>query len=47
MPFQIQALPAEPFAHYFDLSDQELEAVGARRIFADEENAFPCPGQPS
>ncbi|MEM0978291.1 MAG: DUF1203 domain-containing protein [Pseudomonadota bacterium] len=42
MSFQIEALPAEPFAHYFDMSDDELAALGACRMFADEENAFPC-----
>ncbi|MEO0341863.1 MAG: DUF1203 domain-containing protein [Pseudomonadota bacterium] len=42
MSFQIEALPAEPFAHYFDMSDDELAQIGARRMIADEKNAFPC-----
>ena len=42
MSFQIEALPAAPFAHYFDMSDDELAALGACRMVADEENAFPC-----
>ena len=42
MTFQIEALPAEPFADYFDMTDDALEQAGARRVIADEENAFPC-----
>ena len=42
MTFQIEALPVEPFVDYFDMTDDELERVGACRMIADEENAFPC-----
>ena len=42
MSFQVHALPAAPFAHYFDLSDAELEARGARRVIARSDSGYPC-----
>lgn len=42
MPFQIHALPAENFAHLFDLTDAQLAEHRATRVIADEDNAFPC-----
>jgi hypothetical protein len=42
MSFQISALPAEPFAHLFELSDDELVARRARRIIVDKQPGVPC-----
>ena len=42
MTFQISALPADPFASLFALSDAELAARGARRRVVDESPGFPC-----
>jgi len=42
MPFQIHALPAEPFAPLFALDDAALHARGARRVTADESPGYPC-----
>ena len=41
MSFQIHSLPAEPFADYFDLSQEELDAKGAHIEVVQE-----CPGTP-
>ena len=40
--FQISALPAEPFANLFTLSEAELAQRGARRYVADSKPGFPC-----
>jgi hypothetical protein len=40
--FQFLALAAEHFAPLFDKTDIELEAIGARRVVADEKPGFPC-----
>ncbi|HEX4454541.1 MAG TPA: DUF1203 domain-containing protein [Kofleriaceae bacterium] len=42
MSFQISALPAEPFAHLFELSDAELAACRGRRIVVDTYPGVPC-----
>ncbi len=42
MTFQIRGLEAESFASLFLLGDTELEAIGARRMYADEADAYPC-----
>lgn len=42
MTFQMRGLEVEPFAALFQLSDNELEAMGTQRIYADEANAYPC-----
>jgi hypothetical protein len=42
IPFQIAALPLEPFAAFFGLSDAELAKRGARRSVADKKPGFPC-----
>ncbi len=41
-PFQLVALPGEPFTALFDLSDEELTARGARRMCADAKPGYPC-----
>ncbi|MCG7391414.1 DUF1203 domain-containing protein [Microvirga sp. ACRRW] len=40
--FQMHGLEAEPFAALFRLSDAELKAIGAQRVYADEADAYPC-----
>ncbi|MBX9576308.1 MAG: DUF1203 domain-containing protein [Caulobacteraceae bacterium] len=42
MTYRIEALPVEPFAPLFDLSDAGLAAVGARRWTADQPGRAPC-----
>jgi hypothetical protein len=42
IPFRILALPVEPFASFFRLSDAELMQRGARRCVADKKPGFPC-----
>lgn len=42
MTFQIHALPLEPFAPLFALSDDDLRARGARRVVADGRPVYPC-----
>jgi Protein of unknown function (DUF1203) len=42
MSFLISALPAEPFAHLFDLSDGELAAHRAVRRVVDRRPGVPC-----
>ena len=42
MTWMIHALPLAPFRPLFDLSDAELEALGARRMTADAPHAAPC-----
>ncbi|RPH59032.1 MAG: DUF1203 domain-containing protein [Acidobacteria bacterium] len=40
--FQLIALESEQFAPLFKQSDEELAAIGARRMVVDEEPGFPC-----
>lgn len=40
--FAIRALPAAPFAHWFELDDDSLAALGAARVIADRKPGFPC-----
>lgn len=40
--FRLVALPYEPFRSLFDRSDEELAALGARRMVADDKPGFPC-----
>lgn len=42
MTFQMRGLEAETFAPLFRLDDRGLAAIGARRVHADEEDAYPC-----
>lgn len=42
MPFHIRGLEAEAFAPMFQLADDELAAIGAQRVYADEADAYPC-----
>lgn len=43
MTFRIRGLPAEDFAHLFDLSDEALATLGAVRRIADERTpGYPC-----
>jgi hypothetical protein len=42
MNFRIRGLSAEPFAPLFQLSDEELKALGAVRRIADEQTVAPC-----
>ncbi|MEZ0171525.1 DUF1203 domain-containing protein [Microvirga sp. TS319] len=42
MTFQMRGLEAETFAPLFRLSDDELQAIGAQRVHADEADAYPC-----
>jgi hypothetical protein len=42
MTFRIQGLSPEPFRALFALSDYELVAHNARRVFADVKPGFPC-----
>jgi Protein of unknown function (DUF1203) len=41
MSFRITGLSPEPFRPLFDLSDEALHRLGARRVFADEPG-LPC-----
>ena len=40
--FQINGLSHEQFAKFFDLTNEQLSAVGAMRCVADESPGFPC-----
>jgi len=42
MPFLIRGLEAETFAPLFRFSDEDLRTIGARRVHADESDAYPC-----
>jgi hypothetical protein len=42
IPFVISGLPLDEFNHLFEMSDAELEAVGARRCVADAKPGYPC-----
>jgi len=40
--FRIVSLPYGPFRQLFDHTDEELAALGARRMVADDKPGFPC-----
>lgn len=40
--FRLIALPSGQFEPLFDRSDTELQAMGAKRMIADEKPGFPC-----
>jgi hypothetical protein len=40
--FQLVGLSSEFFAPLFELSDQQLRSMGARRVVADSDQGFPC-----
>ena len=40
--FQLIGLPFEPFAGYFNLSNQELRGLGMQRVVATKQPGFPC-----
>jgi hypothetical protein len=42
MSFQIRGLEAGAFAHLFSMNADELGAIGARRVVADQADAYPC-----
>ena len=42
MNFRIHALPIEPFAADFSLTDEALRERGIRRVIADDRPAYPC-----
>ena len=42
MSFRIHALPLEPFAPLFAMTDEALHAHGARRVVADGRPVYPC-----
>ena len=42
MTYRIEALPIEPFARFFAMTDAELAAVGTRRWVADAPGRAPC-----
>lgn len=42
MAFKISGLKREQFQHLFDLNDDELAELGAKRYVADVKPGFPC-----
>lgn len=42
MSFRISGLPAQQFAHWFALNDDELRQRHALRVVADSKPGFPC-----
>ncbi|MGR3569736.1 MAG: DUF1203 domain-containing protein [Pseudooceanicola nanhaiensis] len=42
MTFQIHALDDTPFRPYYDLTDEDLAARGARRVVAEAHPGYPC-----
>lgn len=40
--FQLVGLPSEPFQALFDLPDDKLAAIGAKRVIASEHPGYPC-----
>jgi hypothetical protein len=42
MTYRITGLARASFAQYFGRSAEELEKLGARRVFADADRGFPC-----
>lgn len=41
MPFRVRGLSPDPFRKLFEMNDEELHALGARRVIADGD-ALPC-----
>jgi hypothetical protein len=41
-PFQILALPVEPFTALFNQEEADLAKLGVRRLVADSKPGFPC-----
>lgn len=42
MSFQIHGLAPEPFVPFFDMSEAELAAQGAKRVVAETSPGYPC-----
>lgn len=42
MNYRVTGLRPETFGPLFQRTDEELAALGAKRVIADEPNAFPC-----
>ena len=42
MSFRVRGLDPAPFRRYFEMSDAELESLGARRVIAEEDRGHPC-----
>ncbi|MBB4039793.1 hypothetical protein GGR34_001440 [Microvirga flocculans] len=42
MTFHIRGLDADAFAPLFLLDEGRLQAMGARRVYADQADAYPC-----
>ena len=42
MTFRITALPTEPFAPLFAMTDADLTAIRARRVIAGADGGYPC-----
>jgi hypothetical protein len=42
MPFRFKGLPPTSFAPLLAMSNAQLEAMGARRMIADDKPGFPC-----
>lgn len=42
MNYRVSGLRPDSFAPLFHLDDEGLAAIGAKRVIADEPNAFPC-----
>lgn len=42
IPFQIVALPIEEFTSLLSKSDEELRAIGGRRMVVDKKPGYPC-----
>jgi uncharacterized protein DUF1203 len=42
MSFQIRGLETEAFTPLFHLNEADLTAIGARRVVADQADAYPC-----
>ena len=42
MSFHVLGLDADLFSPLFRLDESELKAIGARRVYADEADAYPC-----
>jgi hypothetical protein len=42
IPFQLVPLPIEKFASMLRLSDEELRAMGGRRMVVDKKPGYPC-----
>jgi len=42
MTYRIEALPLEPFARFFAMTDDQLAEAGGRRMIAETPNSAPC-----